>query len=109
MIERRAELRIPVTLSVKIWALDAEGNRFEQDAIARNISSSGALLCGVVPSLRPKDLMVVQYRNRQASFRVVWTRASGGQEKNLAAVQLREADECPWRELIVESGITVPR
>src|SRR5215467_14410781 len=105
MLDRRAEFRIPVTLPVKVWGLDAAGTRFEQDAVARNISTCGALLSGILQPLRAKDLIVIQYRNRKAGFRVVWTRNAGGVDKNLAAVQKREIDECPWQELIPE-GVT---
>ena len=103
MIERRNEERIPTSLSVRIWGLDSSGARFEQDAVARNISAGGALLSGIAQPLRPKDLIVVQYESNKASFRVVWTRPSGNNQKILAAVQRREADECPWRNLLNES------
>jgi len=102
MIERRAEERIPTSLSVRIWGLDSNGERFEQDVVARNISAGGALLSAINQQLRPRDLIVVQYQNNTASFRVVWTRPSENDQKTLAAVQRREADECPWWELLRE-------
>jgi hypothetical protein len=102
MIERRIEERIPTSLSVRIWGLGSNGERFEQDAVARNISAGGALLSGINQQLRPKDLIVVQYQSNTASFRVVWTRPSENDQKILAAVQRREADECPWRDLLRE-------
>jgi hypothetical protein len=92
MIERRTEERIAVSLRVRVWGLDIAGERFEEEAVARNISKQ----------LRPKDLLVVQYGENKACFRVVWTRASDDSQKNLAAVQRRETDECPWRELLTE-------
>ena len=102
MVERRAEERIAVSLRVRVWGLDSSGDRFEEEAVARNISGGGALLTGISKQLRPKDLVVVQYGENKASFRVVWTRASGDGQKNLAAIQRRETDECPWRELLTE-------
>jgi hypothetical protein len=102
MIERRTEERIAVSLRVRVWGLDIAGERFEEEAVARNISSGGALLSGISKQLRPKDLIVVQYGESKACFRVVWTRAADDSQKNLAAVQRREADECPWRELLTE-------
>jgi hypothetical protein len=106
MIDRRGEQRIPVCLKVRIWGIDNAGTRFEQEAVARNISSNGALLSGINQALRAKDLVVVQYRANKASFRVVWTRPSGDDRRIIAAVQRREADECPWGELLPDYAAT---
>jgi len=106
MMERRGEQRIPVSLKVRIWGIDKVGERFEQEAVARNISGGGALLSGINQALRPRDLLVVQYRANKASFRVVWTRPSGDDRRIIAAVQRREADECPWGELLPDYAAT---
>ncbi len=100
IIERRSEQRVPAAIEVRVFGLDAEGTRFEQGAIAANISFGGALLAGLAQTLRPSDLVVVRYRQKQACFRVVWTRNSGNERKIQAAVQRRETDECPWEELL---------
>jgi hypothetical protein len=100
MLERRTEERLAADIPVRILGLDSNGVRFEQDAVAENISARGALLSGINQALRPRDLLIIRYREKQACFRVVWTRHSGGERKTQAAVQRREADECPWPELI---------
>jgi len=102
MIERRSEERIPISLPVRVWGLDTGGERFEEEAVARNISGGGALL-SISRQLRSRDLVIVQYKGNRACFRVVWARASDDSRKNLAAVQRRETDECPWRELLNEA------
>jgi hypothetical protein len=96
MLDRRREPRLGSRLTVLIWGMDAEGRRFSQTAFARNISQSGALLTGIHWQLRPGDLLAIQHREIRARFRVVWARASGTEEKTLAAVQKLESGACPW-------------
>ncbi len=98
MIDRRQEPRAESSLRVQIWGLDAQGLRFSQDAIARNISGSGALLSGVERQLRSGDLIGLQYGDLRARFRVVWMRESGNGEKIRVAVQKLETETCPWQE-----------
>ena len=53
--ERRCEPRALVDLAVQVKGIDADGERFEQAAVARNISLAGALLLGIQRTLRPGD------------------------------------------------------
>ncbi len=71
-----------------------------QDATARNLSGSGALLNGIEQNLRCGDLIGVQYESRQAHFRVIWVRDSHSALKTQAAVQRVGPYDCPWRELL---------
>lgn len=98
VIVRPRETRVESSLRVLIWGLDAQGLRFAQGAIARNISGSGALLSGVERQLRPGDLIGLQYGACRAHFRVVWTRESGNGEKIRVAVHRLETENCPWQE-----------
>jgi len=96
--ERRREPRIPSTLSVLIWGIDAEGLPFAQSAVVRNISRQGALLSGVTQPLRCGDPIVIQVGTKRARFRVIWSRDSKNGERVLAAVQKFETQECPWED-----------
>ena len=98
MFDRRREPRLGASLTVLVWGIDIEGQRFSQTAVAHNISQSGALLTGISWALRPEDLIAVQYREKRARYRVVWSRSSGADEKTLAAVQKLEGELCPWVE-----------
>jgi len=104
MTERRREVRIPADLPVSIWGLDAEGIRFTQAAMARNISGNGALLSGLESPMRPGDLIGLQYGSQRARFRVVWARDSGGEEKIRVAVQKLAGEACPWAEELRIAG-----
>jgi len=46
-IERRQETRSEVDITLMVWGVDTKGERFLQEAHARNISLSGALLSGL--------------------------------------------------------------
>jgi hypothetical protein len=99
MLDRRREPRLGARdLTVLVWGIDSEGRRFSQTAGARNISQNGALLTGIMWTLRPGDLIAVQHRENRARYRVVWSRGSGTEEKTLAAVQKLENEVCPWME-----------
>ena len=101
-IERRLEERFPAKLPVSVWGVDIKGERFLQDALAHNVSLSGALLCGFDAELRSGDVIGVLYSGKKARYRVVWLRYSDGPGKTMAAVQRIENDACPWMDVIVE-------
>jgi hypothetical protein len=107
MVERRREPRIPADLPVRVWGTNAHGISFVQDALARNISGSGALLSTIEQRLRSGDLIGVQYGHKKARFRVVWVRDSGTERKFQAAVQRMEGDECPWQEVLCQQKLPI--
>ena len=94
--ERRCEPRAFVDLAVQVKGIDADGERFEQAAVARNISLAGALLLGIQRTLRPGDVLRVRHGDRSAKFRIVWASPSAGAVK--VAVQRIEAEPSIWKE-----------
>ena len=107
MHDRRQEERTPVEIRVRIWGVDARGVRYSQSANARNISLGGALISGIEFGLRPGDLIGIQYGGSQARYRVVWSRDSGGPNKNQAAVQKLAGSDCPWKQYLT-ACVAVP-
>ena len=105
--QRRKESRIRVNLPVRISGIDAEGNRFEEDVIATNVSSSGALLLGVEPRTRSGDLMAVAYKGAMARFRIVWMQNFGLEHRSKVAIHRLEKDSCPWQELLPSQSPTL--
>jgi hypothetical protein len=103
-IDRRSETRAPAELGVTIWGVDTKGDRFLQEARAREISLSGALLTGLDVELRSGDVVGILYANRKARFRVVWVSYIGKTSKLHAAVHRIEPDLCPWQALLAEEG-----
>ena len=101
MNQIRKEPRTQADLAVRVWGIDAQGALFVQDAVARNISVSGALLCGIEQHLRIRDLIGVGYGDRQARYRVVWLRDSGTDRKIQVAVHKLKGEECPWKDCLM--------
>ena len=106
--ERRQEPRWPVDIQVMVCGVNTEGERFLQEAHARELSLSGALLTGLDADLRSGDVVGILYGKRKARYRVVWIRYDAGGEKMQAAVHRMQGDECPWRELLSETASTEP-
>jgi hypothetical protein len=69
---RRRQPRIKGILPVRIWGLDHGGQPFSEYGCTATISVMGASLLGVRTSLLEGDTIGLQYRNRQARFRVAW-------------------------------------
>jgi hypothetical protein len=101
-IERRRERRVAIDLPLLIWGVDTEGERFVQEAHARDISLSGALLSGIDADLRSGDVVGILYGKKRARYRVVWIRYDDDGEKMQVAVHRLESDACPWLDLLVE-------
>lgn len=99
-IDRRSEARNDTDLELLVWGIDNEGERFVQQARARNISASGALLTGLEAALKSGDVIGILYAGRKARFRVVWVRYDEIDAPAQAAVHRIDPDLCPWLELL---------
>jgi hypothetical protein len=93
-MEGRQELRVPAEVLVRIAGVDAHGNLFAQNALARSLSHGGALLTGVKHDLHCGDGLLLQRGGDQAKFKIVWVR--DGQ----AAVQRLKDEPCLWDDLL---------
>jgi hypothetical protein len=102
-IDRRHEPRISADISLMVWGVDTRGARFLQEARARDISLSGALLAGLDAELRSGDVLGILYAGSKARFRVVWTRYDETGDKMQVAVHRFASDECPWKDLLTEA------
>jgi hypothetical protein len=100
MTERRREPRNLVELAVRIWGIDGTGSPFRLNVLARDYSTSGALLAGIECKLRSGDPITIQYRDQHARFRVVWVRDSR------AAVQKIAGQSCPWSEALSAARVS---
>jgi len=97
MSEHRPDPRVQTDLIVRIWGMGANGRPFNQNAHARNISTSGALLSGVEQELKVGDVIGVQYADRKCRCKVVWVMDTGGLQKTQAGIQLVADQDCPWK------------
>lgn len=92
--------RATLDLKVKVWGMGANGQPFFQNAIAQNISLTGACIYGVDPELKVGDVIGVQYEGKKARCRVVWTVNAGALKKNQLGVELVADQECPWAAML---------
>lgn len=101
-IDRRREGRTEMELPLMVWGVDTKGERFLQEATARDISLSGALVTGLDADLRSGDIVGILCGKRKARFRVVWVRYDETGDKMQVAVHRVDSDACPWQELLGE-------
>jgi hypothetical protein len=95
--EQREERRAQRNLAVEVSGRDSNGAPFTQSVTATNTSQNGALLSGLSRKIRSGDLLLVEYQQRRARFKVVWVRDSQSPRlKTQAAVHRVEKEECPW-------------
>ncbi len=100
MVLPQLEPRIPVDLDIRVWGIAADGHAFSQRAHARNISSSGALLCEIERDLKIGDTIGVQVGQKKTRCKVVWTRNTLSIQKVQVGVHLLSKSECPWSDFL---------
>ena len=103
--------RATLDLRVRVWGMGANNQPFHQNAVAQNVSATGACLNGLEQELKVGDVIGVQYETRKARCKVVWVLEAGGLKKIQVGVQLVADQECPWiSQLPVEmrSNVVVP-
>ncbi len=99
-IDRRREPRISMDLGLLVWGVDTKSERFLQEARARDISLSGALISGIDADLRSGDVIGILYAGRKARYRVIWVRYDECGDKMQVAVHRVDPDICPWQHLL---------
>jgi hypothetical protein len=88
--------RATLDLKVRVWGMGANNQPFFQNAIAQNISSTGACIYGIEPELKVGDVIGVQYEGKKARCKVIWVVDAGALKKTQIGVQLVADQECPW-------------
>ncbi len=88
--------RATLDLKVKVWGMGANNQPFFQNAMAQNISATGACIYGIEPDLKVGDVIGVQYEGKKARCKVIWVVDAGALKKTQAGVQLVPDQDCPW-------------
>lgn len=96
MSAQGAAPRATLDLKVRVWGMGATGQPFFQNAMAQNISATGACIYGIEPELKVGDVIGVQYEAKKARCRVVWVVDAGAIKKTQVGVTLVADQECPW-------------
>src|ERR1700757_3853334 len=92
--------RVTLDLKVKVWGMGANGQPFFQNAMAQNISATGACIYGIEPELKVGDVIGVQYEGKKARCKVVWVVDAGALKKTQVGVQLVADQDCPWAAVL---------
>ena len=88
--------RATLELKVRVWGMGANNQPFFQNAIAQNVSITGACIFGIEPELKVGDVIGVQYEGKKARCKVVWVVDAGALKKTQVGVQLVADQDCPW-------------
>ena len=88
--------RATLDLKVRVWGMGANNQPFFQNAMAQNVSATGACLYGIEPELKVGDVIGVQYETRKARCKVIWVVDAGALKKTQVGVQLVADQDCPW-------------
>lgn len=104
--------RATLDLKVKVWGMGANNQPFFQNAMAQNISATGACIYGIEPDLKVGDVIGVQYEGKKARCKVIWVVDAGGLKKIQIGVQLVADQECPWLAMLPQeahASAAIPR
>ena len=88
--------RATLDLKVKVWGMGSNNQPFFQNAIAQNISATGACVYGIEPDLKVGDVIGVQYEGKKARCKVIWVVDAGALKKTQVGLQLVQDQDCPW-------------
>jgi PilZ domain-containing protein len=88
--------RATLDLKVRVWGMAANGQPFFQNAMAQNISATGACIYGIEPELKVGDVIGVQYEGKKARCKVIWVVDAGALKKTQVGLQLVMDQDCPW-------------
>ncbi|PYX47073.1 MAG: hypothetical protein DMG79_14845 [Acidobacteria bacterium] len=92
--------RATLDLKVRVWGMGGNNQPFFQNAMAQNISATGACIFGIEPELKVGDVIGVQYETRKARCRVVWVVDAGALKKTQVGVTLVADQDCPWAAVL---------
>lgn len=92
--------RTTLDLKVRVWGMGANDQPFFQNAMAQNVSATGACLYGIEPNLKVGDVIGVQYEGKKARCKVIWVVDAGALKKTQVGVQLVADQDCPWAAVL---------
>jgi len=104
--------RTTLDLRVRVWGMGANDQPFFQNAVAQNISATGACINGLEQQLKVGDVIGIQYEGKKARCKVIWVMDAGGLKKIQVGVQLVVDQECPWLAVLPQetrAAAAIPR
>jgi hypothetical protein len=96
-LPKRHGARLPVTLNVRIFGIDARGKAFHQAATTVDVSHSGARVTGLTAQLNPGDIVGLQSSGEKRRFKVSWT-SSNRDGTFQIGLHCIEKGSSPWKD-----------
>ena len=103
-MDRRRNRRVTALLPVRTWGVDAHGQPFTQLTRAKNISKNGAVLQGMLRTMKVGESLHLQLGRQQAEFRVVWVGALGSPRQGELGVAAIPSQPDIWDVNLIHCG-----
>jgi PilZ domain-containing protein len=104
MISRRREERTNVSVSIRMWGMDANGKPFSVPATTYDLTRFGARVMGVRIPLAPGEIVGVQHGSEKTRFRVAWYGRPGSRLEGNVGLQALDWKKHIWGTLVVDSA-----
>jgi PilZ domain len=95
-MNKRRNDRVKAVLPVKVWGNDNVGAPYTAVAHTLDITQTGARLGSVRRTFNVGDRLTLQYRQRKADFRVIWTRQLQGSKEYQIGLETVTHENDPW-------------
>lgn len=95
-MDRRRNRRVTALLPLRTWGVDTHGQPFTQLARAKNISGNGAVLEGMLRTMKVGESLHLQLGQQPAEFRVVWVGAVGSSRQGELGVAAIPSEPNIW-------------
>jgi|SRR5579864_1832085 len=95
-MKKPREQRIAMSLAVRIWGMDADGQLFGVDAYTVDITPVGACLKGPLASLQRGAVIGIRCGRSHARFRVAWIGQPGTKRQGQIGVRCIEPGKYIW-------------
>ena len=92
----RREQRMNITLTVRVWGMDLNGELFEQDAYTIDITTTGARVAGITHPLERGCVVGIKHQTSKARYRVKWVGPAGSQIEGQIGLQLVDEGKLIW-------------
>jgi len=98
----RREQRVEVSLPVRVWGLDGNGNPFVQSAHTIDVTRNGARLRDLFCLSKAGEVIRIQHGLRKANFRVQWIGNPGTVAAGQVGIHCLDTDKYIW-------GVPLPK
>lgn len=96
IINNRRHDRTKAVLPVKLSGTDASGQAYQDWVHTLDITPTGARLGTVRRQFESGDAVTVQYRQRKAGYRVVWTKLLSPLGEYQVGLEMTSQEKDPW-------------